>query len=72
MTSYFLDFHCFRKREREREGEREKVNSLQGSLFIPNFSYPSCFHNPELLSVKEFFGQKKEFFGQADCRNRTL
>ena len=38
VTSSFLDFHSFRKRERE----RERVNSLQGSLLIPNFSNLSC------------------------------
>ena len=36
VTSSFLDFHSFRKRERER------VNSSQGSLLIPNFSNLSC------------------------------
>ena len=36
VTSSFLDFHSFRNRERER------VNSSQGSLLIPNFSNLSC------------------------------
>ena len=48
MTSYFLDFHDFRKRKRERGaggggagGLTERVNSLQGSLFIPIFHIPA-------------------------------
>ena len=28
--------------ERVREGVRERVNSSQVSLLIPNFSYPNC------------------------------
>ena len=40
VTSSFLDFPSFRKRERQRE--RERVNSSQGSLLISNFSNLSC------------------------------
>ena len=40
VTSSFLDFRSFRKRERE----RERNNSSQGSLLIPNFSNLSYCH----------------------------
>ena len=54
MTSHFLDFHNFRKTEKERErgGERERVNSLQGSCSFLIFI--SQLLHPELLSVKEY------------------
>ena len=62
VTSDFLEFHGFRKREREgeRKKKREKVNSLQGSFSLLIFHIPSELHpelHPEILWASRLLHQ---------------
>ena len=47
---------------------KDRVKSLKGSLFIPNFWYPNCC----TLNCLAWKNIERDFSGHVDCRTRTL
>ena len=68
VSSSFLDFHDFRKRDREKEKERASWFLYKEVRSFLIFLYPNCYTLNSLAQKNV----ERDFFGQADCRTITL